>query len=74
MSRRTIAPPVALDIDLDDAIRRAVLTGRDAGLAARLARLPSGRRVYVVDAREWAEYRAATMRLAAAAGVRGGGV
>lgn len=66
-------PPIALEIDLDDAIRRAVLTGRDAGGAARLTRLPGGRRVYVVDALPFAEARAAMMCLASAAGVRGGG-
>lgn len=65
-----MSAPVALDIPIDDAIRRAVITGRDAGKAARLVRLPSTRRrVYVVTARQWLEYRAATMRLAAAAGL-----
>lgn len=67
------ARPVAVDIDLTDAIRRAVATGMDAHRAARRVCLPGGRRVVVVDAREWTEARAAMMRLAAAAGVRGGG-
>lgn len=68
-----MSAPVALDIPIDDAIRRVVEKGALAGRHARLAKLRSGRRVYVVPALLWAEAVAARMRLAAAAGINGGG-
>lgn len=61
------APP------LDDAIRRAVAKGALAGRHATRGRSGDGQRVVIVPALLWAEAVAARMRLAAAAGISGGG-
>lgn len=59
--------------DLNDAIRRAVEKSALAGRHATRARTGDGQRVVVIPALLWAECVAARMRLAAAAGISGGG-